>query len=281
MSPPKGLPITGHPVPDARRKNLTNINVCLPELQRRIAKFRYNRRWSRQGGGVALLGTLLVVACGPRTYVPQPAPSLSPRLVAGRSDDRLARILAPVLYLQRDEPFQLLRSAAVIDTGRRIIAYHLLWSDDVHGAWLPYTKPTDEEIVWIGYDASNAPTEVWTFWHGRILHLPWNRRAVEINVQWGKHGSLPRGLRESTLPRSRTLNAFYAGAFLGLPDIWLGQLNRRGPWGFFHGYARYREFTRPVVLGPLLNAVLQAGPGSEDGLRRIFGWNYSRKRAWP
>jgi hypothetical protein len=185
------------------------------------------------------------------------------------------------LYQQRDEAFPLVRAVAVVDTARRIVAYHLLWRDDVHGAWLPNTRPTDEEIVWVGYEPSGAPVEVWTFWHGKILHLPWNRRTVEVNVQWGKHGSLPRGLRESDLPRLRTLNAFYAAAFLGLPDIWLGRLNREGPWGFFHGYRRYREFTRPVSLAPLLDAVLVAGPGVEDGMRRVFGWNYSRKRAWP
>jgi hypothetical protein len=185
------------------------------------------------------------------------------------------------LYLQRDETFPLLRALAVVDTGRRIIAYHLLWRDDVHGAWLPSTRPTDEEIVWVGYDESHAPTEVWTFWHGKILHLPWERRTVEINVQWGKHGSLPRGLHESELPRGRTLNAFYAAAFLGLPDIWLGRLNRHGPWGFFHGYRRYRDFTRPLPVAPRLDAVFKAGPFVEDGMRRVFGWNYSRKRAWP
>ncbi len=193
----------------------------------------------------------------------------------------LARTLAPVLYLQRDETFPLLRSVAVIDTARRVVAYHLLWRDDVHGAWLPSTRPTDEEIVWVGYDASGAPSDVWTFWHGKILHLPWDRRTVEINVQWGKHGSLPRGLREGTLPPLRTLNVFYLAAVLGLPDIWLGRLNRPGPWGFFHGYRRYREFTRPLPVAPHLDAVLRAGPGVELAMRRVFGWNYSRKRAWP
>ena len=169
----------------------------------------------------------------------------------------------------------------MVDTATRRIAYHLLWQDDVHGAWLPSTRPTDEEIVWVGYDASGAPTDVWTFWHGKILHLQWRNRTVEIDVQWGKHGSLPRGLRESDLPGLRTLNVFYLAALLGLPDMALGRLNRRGPWGFFHGYRRYREFTRPLPVGPRIDAVLRAGPRLEEGMRYVFGWNYSRKRAWP
>jgi hypothetical protein len=228
---------------------------------------------------VALAVTLL--ACGPRSFLPALPARVPPPLRAGAEASRLARTLAPVLYLQRDEPFPLLRTVAVVDTGRRRIAYHLLWRDDAHGAWLPSTRPTDEEIVWVGYDASGAPTDVWTFWHGKILHLPWARRTVEIDVQWGKHGSMPRGMRESDLPRLRTLNVFYLAALLGSPDIALGRLNRDGPWGFFHGYRRYRSFTRPLVVGPRLDAVLRAAPGVEWGMRAVFGWNYSRKRAWP
>jgi hypothetical protein len=34
-------------------------------------------------------------------------------------------------------------------------------------------------------------------------------------------------------------------------------------------------------VGPRLDAVLRAAPGVEWGMRAVFGWNYSRKRAWP
>ena len=231
---------------------------------------------------VALAAIWAIVAgCGPRIYVPPAVSRVPAALVASARERELARTLAPVLYLQRDEAFPLLRVVAVVDSARRVIAYHLLWRDDVHGAWLPSTRPTDEEIVWVGYDASGAPTDVWTFWHGRVLHAPWAKRTVEIDVQWGKHGSLPRGLRGGELPALQTLNVFYLAAVLGLPDIALGRLNRPGPWGFFHGYRRYREFTRPVPLAPRLDAVLRRRPGVEAGLRGVFGWNYSRKRAWP
>jgi len=202
-------------------------------------------------------------------------------VAAGGREVALARVLAPVLYLQRDEAFPLRRTVAVVDTARRIVAYHLLWEDDVAGAWIPFTRPTDEELVWVGYDSTGAPARVWTYWHGTILHMPWTRAPVEINVQWGKHGSLPRGMRESDLPPFRTLNAFYLASFAGLPDIWLGRLNGRGPLGFFHSYARYREFTRPLALASRLDAVVLAGPGEAQVLRAVFGENYSRKQPWP
>ena len=85
----------------------------------------------------------------------------------------LARSLAPVLYLQRDERFPLSRVVAVVHPTKPIIAYHLLWRDDVNGAWIPFTVATDQEVIWVGYDPTGAPTDVWTYWHGTLLHTKW------------------------------------------------------------------------------------------------------------
>jgi hypothetical protein len=192
----------------------------------------------------------------------------------------LARALAPVLYLQRDETFPLSRAVAIVHPTRRVIAYHLLWRDDVNGAWIPFTVPTDEEVVWVGYDSTRAPNEVWTYWHGRVLHTRWPPEQVGIDVQWGKHGSLPRGIIESDLPPLRTLNFFYAATWFLLPDIWLGNTARRGPWCFCHGYRRYRDFSRPLRLADHLDAVARtADPHAV--LHAVFGSKYSNKRLWP
>ena len=192
----------------------------------------------------------------------------------------LARTLAPLLYLQRDEWFPLERVVAVLHPTRRVIAYHLLWRDDVHGSWIPFTVPTDEEVVWVGYDSTEAPTDLWTYWHGAILHAVWPKRQVVMDVQWGKHGSLPAGILESDLPLSKKLNAFYAFSWLGLPDIWLGNLTRRGPWCFCHGYGRYRDYSRPLPLADRLDAVVRA-VDARDVLVRVFGRPYSKKTPWP
>jgi hypothetical protein len=197
------------------------------------------------------------------------------------SSAALARRLAPLLYLQRDEWFPLERAVAVVHPTRPIIAYHLLWKDDVHGAWIPRTIPTDEEIVWIGYDAAGAPTEMWTFWHGKILHADWRERgAPAVDVQWGKHGLLPHGLIESDLPPFRTHNAFFAYAILGLPDILLGRVTRPGPSGFFHSYGRYRDFSRVMPLAPALDVVIRTDR-PERALLAVFGRPYSSKVEWP
>ena len=193
----------------------------------------------------------------------------------------LARRLAPLLYLQRDEWFPLDRAVAVVHPTRPVIAYHLLWRDDAHGSWIPFTVPTDQEVVWVGYDASGAPTDLWTFWHGTILHTDWRQRGTPaIDVQWGKHGSLPRGLIESDLPRFRTLNAFYALALLGAPDILLGRLTRAGPSGFFRSYGRYRDFSRLMVLGDSLDVIVRT-ENPRSTLEAVFGKPFSRKVPWP
>lgn len=170
---------------------------------------------------------------------------------------------------------------AVVHPTRPIIAYHLLWLDDVHGSWIPFTVPTDEEVVWVGYDSSGAPTDLWTYWHGKTLHTDWRERGTPaIDVQWGKHGSLPRGIIESDLPRLRTLKAFYAFHYIALVDILLGRFTRPGPSGFFHSYGRYRDFSRVLVLGDSLNAVVRT-ENPRAALEAVFGKPFSNKHPWP
>lgn len=218
--------------------------------------------------------------CGPRLHLP-PTPSSSPgALPPGDAGATLARQLAPVLYLQPDEWFPLVRAVAVLHPTRPIIAYHLLWRDDAHGAWVPFTKPSDQEIVWVGYDSTGAPVDLWTYWHGDVLHVPWPRRQVLVDVQWGKHGSLPRGTRPESLPVGRSLEAFYLLTWAGIADLWLGRLSRRGPLCFCGSYARYAAFTTPLGLIDRIDVIVRADDPAEV-LRAVFGPRYSRKRPWP
>ncbi len=228
-----------------------------------------------------MLATALLSACGPHAHIP-PRPSVIPGALADSdAGAQLARALAPLLYIQRDEWFPLERVVAVLHPTRPVIAYHLLWKDDVHGSWIPFTVPTDEEVVWVAYDSTYAPTDIWTFWHGTMLHADWRDRGqVAIDVQWGKHGSLPHRTIESDLPRFKKMNLFYAFTWIGLPDIWLGDLTRRGPFCFCHGYGRYRDFATLMPLSTRLDAVVRLDD-PVPALTEVFGRPYSKKRAWP
>jgi hypothetical protein len=194
----------------------------------------------------------------------------------------LARSLAPVLHIQRDEPFTLERIVAVVHPVLPIIAYHVLWSHDVNGQWLPWTKASDAEEIWVGYDPKTLQaTDLWTYWHGDILHASWaGKGRPQVAVQWGKHGNLPFGVIESDLAPPRTLNAFYALEFVLLPDIWLGKASHGGPWGFFHGYARYRDFVQTLPTESRLDAVVTT-VDPKPTLGAIFGDRHADKQAWP
>ena len=235
------------------------------------------RLHSRSALALLLIGALS--GCGPRAHIPLRPVALQGALAQTDSGAILARSLAPILYLQRDERFPLSRAVAVVHPTRPVIAYHLLWRDDVNGSWIPFTVATDQEIVWVGYDPSGAPTEVWTYWHGTILHTKWPRSQVAIDVQWGKHGSLPRGLVESDLPRFRTLNMFYAFTRILVPDMILSRAMRGGPATFPHSYARYRDFSRELRLVDRLDAIVRTDD-PDSVLRAVFG-RYSRKPEWP
>jgi hypothetical protein len=219
--------------------------------------------------------------CGPRAHIPERPLVIPGALDAKDSGAVLARQLAPTLYLHPDESFPLSRVVAVLHPTRPVIAYHLLWRDDAVGSWVPFTRATDQEVVWVGYDSTGAPTDLWTYWHGRILHADWRGKGqVLVDVQWGKHGSMPRGTINQTLPPGMTLDAFYFLHWLMLPDFWLGNLSRKGPWGFFGGFGRYSTFAQPLLLAERIDAVART-EDPDEVLSAVFGEDYSRKRAWP
>lgn len=224
--------------------------------------------------------SVLLTACGPRTHFPLLPPALPDSLAQNDSEAILARDLAPILYLQRDESFPLERTVAVLHPSRRVIAYYLTYRHDVAARWSPFSQGADEEEFWVGYDATFAPTDLWTYWHGDILHANWRGKGeLGVDVQWGKHGSLPRGTAPSELPREKSLEMFYAMTY-AFPDLWLGRLSSRGPLCFCHSFARYQEFTRPVVLGARLTAIGRtADPDSL--LSVVFGERYAHKPYWP
>lgn len=231
----------------------------------------------------AVLATSLVIlltACGPRTHFP-PLPRVLPDAVT--PDDSaalLARDLAPVLYLQRDESFPLERTVAVLHPTRRVIAYFLTYEHDIAARWSPFAQGADEEEFWVGYDATLAPTDLWTYWHGDILHANWRGKGeVGVDVQWGKHGSMPHGMPPADLPRDKSLEVFYALTYV-LPDLWFGRFSSRGPLCFCRSFQRYLEFTRPILLGTRLTAIGRtADPDSL--LTAVFGPQYAHKPFWP
>src|SRR6516165_9933903 len=114
---------------------------------------------------VVVLAAVLGTACHRAAVLP-PLP-VAMHSLADSQQTVLARALAPTLYLQRDEYFPLERVVAIVHPRRPLIAYVLVWQWDVNGQWMPWTKSSDEEEVWVGYDSlTRKPTDLWTYWHG-------------------------------------------------------------------------------------------------------------------
>jgi hypothetical protein len=228
----------------------------------------------------AIITAVALSACGPRTHFPRLPPTLPDAVAPDDSLARLARDLAPILYLQRDESFPLERTVAVLHPSRRVIAFYLTYQHDIAARWSPFAQGADEEEFWVGYDASLAPTDIWTYWHGDILHANWRGKGeLGIDVQWGKHGSIPHGTPPSQLPRDKSLEIFYAMTY-AFPDLWFGRFSSRGPLCFCRSFERYREFTRPIQLGARLTAIGRtADPDSL--LTAVFGPHYAHKPYWP
>ena len=112
----------------------------------------------------------------------------------------LVERFAPRLYVTPTEFFPLKDFAVILHPTRRLIAYHLFWQDDID--FPEDNDPCDHEVMWVQYANDHRTLEkIWTYFHGRIL--PGGRAALEdarrnemrprINVQWGKHGSMPVG----------------------------------------------------------------------------------------
>src|SRR5262245_47593699 len=106
---------------------------------------------------------------------------------------------APRVFQVVTDPFPLKDVVAIHHPDEPLIAYHFFWEDDID--FPDDNDPCDHELVWVHYDPSAGRIlDFYTYFHGRILS---SASAIEdahrhgerplVNVQWGKHGSLPYG----------------------------------------------------------------------------------------
>lgn len=116
---------------------------------------------------------------------------------------RLVRRFAPRVYVTASEFFPLKDFAIILHPTARVIAYHFFWEDDID--FPEDNDPCDHELIWVRYSPDKMSIErIQTYFHGRILEggttalndARNNRMRPRVNVQWGKHGSMPLGWEE-------------------------------------------------------------------------------------
>jgi hypothetical protein len=112
----------------------------------------------------------------------------------------LVRRFAPRVYTTPAEFFPLKDFAVILHPAARLIAYHFFWEDDID--FPEDNDPCDHEKIWVQYSADRKSIEkIWTYFHGRILSggeaalrdAHQHAMRPRVNVQWGKHGSMPVG----------------------------------------------------------------------------------------
>src|SRR5262245_16692618 len=131
---------------------------------------------------------------------------LDPPRQLNDEDWKLARRFAPRIYVTQSEFFPLKDFAVVIHPTERLIAYHLFWEDDID--FPEDNDPCDHEVVWVQFARDGLSIErFWTYFHGRILEggevalrdAREHGMRPRVNVQWGKHGSMPQGWEALTI----------------------------------------------------------------------------------
>ncbi|MCI0393029.1 MAG: hypothetical protein MOB07_30215 [Acidobacteria bacterium] len=218
----------------------------------------------------------------------------------------LARRFAPRIFTTTSEFFPLKDFAVIIHPTERLIAYHFFWEDDID--FPEDNDPCDHELMWVKYAADKSSIEkIWTYFHGRIL-AGRNPRAHEtrprVNVQWGKHGSLPLGWEEMTiiandgdaekkyypLNQPITLKKYNEGTYRKLTEdgrrlkdhplgIRLGWPQKfRGSWEDFVNFSRFVEPLRLLDK----NRMARVTQWNSATINQYFlTYNFRPKTEWP
>jgi tetratricopeptide (TPR) repeat protein len=231
-----------------------------------------------------------------------PAPPLDAR--------RRAAMLrfSPRLFQVHSDPFRLLDAVAIHHPDEPLIAYHFFWEDDID--FPADNDPCDHELVWVRYDpARNALSELYTYFHGRILSSPEAVRDAaahngrpRVNVQWGKHGSLPSGWetleiqanaddseqRYLDLQRPGTLKDYNFAAFQKLREE--GRQHPTHPrtsgWPvrFEGSWEDFIRFDKEVDLGAHFSALNRLAVSRWNNAvlqQNCLAYNFRPKTEWP
>jgi len=223
----------------------------------------------------------------------------------------LARRFAPRVYTTASEFFPLKDFAVILHPDARLIAYHFFWDDDID--FPDDNDPCDHEVMWVEYAPDNQKVErIWTYFHGRILaggdaalaDAGRHRMRARVNVQWGKHGSMPAGWEQMTIVandgdaernyypvgRPITLAEYNRGTFQKLHTEGRRLINhpigRRLGWPerFAGDWNQFVDFSRLVDPLTLLDKTRMAKTSRWNSAtinQHFLTYNFRPKTEWP
>ena len=205
----------------------------------------------------------------------------------------LARRFAPRIYITPSEPFPLEDFVVIVHPDRPFIAYHLFWDDDID--YPEDNDPTDHEVVWVEYDPVTLEVvNVFTYYHKRILTT---QEAVEdahahaqrprIEVQWGKHGSLPvgwEGIKAGVEPIEEDMRRTYERLHEEGHRLLDHPLAKDWPRKFTGSWKDFVDFSRHIDPVELIAAkgMVMVSRWSNAVIDQYFlPYNFYPKREWP
>jgi hypothetical protein len=206
---------------------------------------------------------------------------------AGMDFSALALWFAPILYLNPDEPAEILGVIPVFHPSRTVVAYHVFLDDDTMLAGRG--KELDHEVIWVEYDPVTLKvSDVLTLWHRTVLRtdacvldaqLPGQRPRV--CVQWGQHGMLPFGWQGLLTGRPRLELLVHYGLARYINRVPMASPTE--PAIVFEGsYEDYVTFTRPVdTLEYVKKQDVVVAEYCDQELHSRFDKSFSMKKQWP
>jgi hypothetical protein len=221
----------------------------------------------------------------------------------------LARRFLPRIHVTPSEPFKLQDLAIILHPTSRMIAYHLFWEDDID--FPEDNDPCDHEVVWVEYaEDEKTILGLVTYFHGRLLSA--GEEALQdarahggrprVNVQWGKHGSLPLGWerisfvadegdserRYYPLHRPITLLDYNGGTYEKLSKegrrLSDHPLGKKWPKKFVGSWKDFTDFSNLVDLSELLDSrqMIKVSRWNSATINQHFlRYNFRPKTEWP
>jgi len=226
-------------------------------------------------------------------------------------DWQLVRRFAPRVYVTASEFFPLKDFAVILHPTAHLIAYHFFWEDDID--FPEDNDPCDHELIWVQYSPDRMSVEkIWTYFHGRILaggeaalsDAHRNRMRPRVNVQWGKHGSMPVGWEELKIIADRddaenkyypvnqpiSLKLYNEGTFRKLSEegrrLPNHPLGRRGGWpkkfsGDWNDFINFSVLIEPLDWLDKHKMAAVSRWNSATINQHFLRYNFRPKTEWP